>query len=68
MKVRLPFVKTAKGVSRLSIAVVALAALLEKTGLYPVDAFTRAIQTFQKEKIAEISLRAAAAGAEMAKS
>jgi 2-oxoglutarate ferredoxin oxidoreductase subunit beta len=66
--VRLPFAKTAKDVSRLSIAVVALAALLEKSDIFPVAAFTRAIETFQKKKIAEISVRAAAAGAEAAKS
>jgi len=53
--IRLPFIETAKKVGRLSIAVVALAALLENSGLFPVEALVTAIRTFQKAKIAGIN-------------
>jgi Pyruvate/2-oxoacid:ferredoxin oxidoreductase gamma subunit len=64
--VRLPLIETAKKISKLSIAVVALAAVLAETELFPVEAFETAISTFQKAKIAEINVKAAAAGAGMA--
>jgi 2-oxoglutarate ferredoxin oxidoreductase subunit beta len=63
--IRLPLNETAKKVGRLSIAVVALAAVLAETGLFPVEAFETAISTFQKAKIAEINLKAMEAGAEL---
>jgi Pyruvate/2-oxoacid:ferredoxin oxidoreductase gamma subunit len=47
----------------LSIAVVALASLLRDTGLFPPKAFSSAISTFQKPKIAETNLKALEAGA-----
>jgi Pyruvate/2-oxoacid:ferredoxin oxidoreductase gamma subunit len=65
--VRLPLIETAKKVGRLSIAVVALAAVLAETGMFPVEAFGEAISTFQKKKIAEINIKAAEAGAGLAK-
>jgi len=61
--VRLPFVETASKVSRLSIAVVALAAMLQEARLFDVEAFVKAINTFQKAQIAEVNLKAAQAGA-----
>lgn len=64
--VRLPLDETAKKVGRLSIAVVALAAVLAETELFPVEAFGTAISTFQKTKIAEINLKALEAGAGLA--
>ncbi len=64
---RLPFVKTSKEISRLSIAVVALAAALENAGMFPLDAFETAIRKFQKQKIADINVRAAEAGAGLVK-
>jgi len=63
--VRLPLNETAKKVGRLSIAVVALAAVLAETGLFPIEAFETAISTFQKAKIAEINVKAAEAGVEL---
>lgn len=61
--VRLPLVETAKKISRLSIAVVALSAVLVDSGIFPVEAFEAAISTFQKKKIAEINIKAVDAGA-----
>jgi pyruvate/2-oxoacid:ferredoxin oxidoreductase beta subunit/Pyruvate/2-oxoacid:ferredoxin oxidoreductase gamma subunit len=66
--IRLPFKETAKKAGRLSIAVVALAALLETGRLFPVEAFITAIRTFQKTEIAQINANAAASGAEIARS
>jgi len=64
--VRLPFVETAGKVSRLSVAAVALAALLQDAVLFPVEAFATAINMFQKAKIAEINTKAVKAGAALA--
>ncbi len=58
-------VKIARDISRLSLATVALTAMLQDTGLFPVAAFESAIRTFQKAAIAETNLKAAAAGAEL---
>jgi Pyruvate/2-oxoacid:ferredoxin oxidoreductase gamma subunit len=63
--IRLPILATARKVGRLSVAVVALAALLHRTGLYPLEALEKAIGTFQKPSIAEVNLNALRAGAEM---
>ncbi|MBU0617409.1 MAG: 2-oxoacid:acceptor oxidoreductase family protein, partial [Planctomycetes bacterium] len=64
--VRLPWAETAKQISRLSVAVIALATVLQDAGLFPVEAFTSAISKFQKAKIAEINVKAAEAGAKLA--
>jgi 2-oxoglutarate ferredoxin oxidoreductase subunit beta len=64
--VRLPWAETAKKIDRLSVAVVALATVLQDTGLFPVEAFASAISKFQKAKIAEINVKAAEAGAKLA--
>jgi pyruvate/2-oxoacid:ferredoxin oxidoreductase beta subunit/Pyruvate/2-oxoacid:ferredoxin oxidoreductase gamma subunit len=63
--VRLPMVETAKKVSKLSIGVIGLAALIADTGMYPVEAFSTAIGNFQKKKIADINVEAVKAGVEM---
>jgi Pyruvate/2-oxoacid:ferredoxin oxidoreductase gamma subunit len=60
--VRLPFVQTARKVNRLSIGIVALAALLQNTGMFPVSALAKSISTFQKPEVADISLKALEAG------
>ncbi len=61
--VRLPFVATAKKVNRLSIGIVALAAMLRDSGLFPLDALKDSISTFQKQAIADMNLQALEAGA-----
>ncbi len=61
--VRLPLIETAKKIGRLSIAVVALSAVLVDSGIFPVEAFGTAISTFQKKKIADINVKAVDAGA-----
>ncbi len=61
--VRLPFVSTAKKVNRLSIGIVALAAMLIDSELFPLDALKDSISAFQKKTIADVNLKAAQAGA-----
>ena len=64
--VRLPWAETAKKIDRLSVAVIALATVLQDAGLFPVEAFKGAISKFQRAKIAEINVKAADAGAGLA--
>jgi len=66
--IRIPMVSTAKKISRLSVAIVALAAMIEDSGVFPLDSFTHAIETFQNEKIAAINREAVQAGADLMKS
>ena len=40
--------------------------MLKGSGIYPVEAFARAISTFQKSKIAEMNTKALSAGVELA--
>jgi 2-oxoglutarate/2-oxoacid ferredoxin oxidoreductase subunit beta len=65
--IKLPLIATAKKVSKLSIGIVALAAVITESGIYPIEAFTKAIETFQNKKIAEINVEAVKAGVEMMK-
>jgi len=65
--VRLPMYETAKKVSKLSVGVVAMGALLADAGLYPTEAFAEAIGNFQKKKIADINVEALKVGVEMIK-
>jgi 2-oxoglutarate ferredoxin oxidoreductase subunit beta len=61
--VRCPIAQSAAETSRQATAVIAVAALLQDTGLFPLDALARAISTFQSAKIAEVNLKALQAGA-----
>jgi len=63
--VKFPLAGAAKKISKLSVAVVALGAMLQETRLFPAQAMATAISAFQKPKIAEINLRALEAGAEL---
>ncbi len=63
--VKLPLAETAKKINKLSVAVVGLGALLQDTGLFPVEALGTAISKSQKPKIAEANLEALEAGAEL---
>jgi Pyruvate/2-oxoacid:ferredoxin oxidoreductase gamma subunit len=60
--IRLPLMVTAKKINRLSICIVALAALVKDSGIINLDAFAEAITAFQKPAAAEINLRAMEAG------
>jgi len=60
--VRLPMVETAKKIDRLSVGIVALAALVKDSDLFDTGAIAEAITAFQKPTIAETSLSALAAG------
>ncbi len=64
--IRFPWARTAKKISNLSIAVVALGAMLLDTRLFPTEAFGTAISKFQKSKVADVNLRALKAGAGLA--
>ncbi len=64
--VRLPLIETARRTGKLTIAFVALSAVLSNTGLFPVAAFETAISTFQKKELAEINLEAVKVGAALA--
>jgi pyruvate/2-oxoacid:ferredoxin oxidoreductase beta subunit len=55
--IRFPWLETAKKIGKLSVAVIALATMLQDTGLFPAEAFATAISKFQKSKIAEINLQ-----------
>jgi Pyruvate/2-oxoacid:ferredoxin oxidoreductase gamma subunit len=61
--VRCPIAEAAAQTSRQATAVIAVAAMLQHTGLFPLDAFARAISTFQKASVAEVNLKALQAGA-----
>ena len=63
--IRLPLVETARKIHRLSVVVVALAAMLQDAGLFPAEAFATAITTFQEGRIAKVNMRALTAGAEL---
>ncbi len=63
--IRLPLQATAKKINRLSLGVVALAAFLRDSDLFPSDALAEAITGFQKADIAATSLRALQAGADL---
>lgn len=65
---RYPFIRVSKSIDRLSIGTIALATMLEDTKMFPLDALTTAIRTFQKMKIAEINVHATEAGAGLAQS
>ena len=64
---RLPFAELGRRVGRPSVAMAALAALLEDSRIFPAEAFSTAIESFQSPKIAESSRRAVRAGAELAR-
>ncbi|MEW6071045.1 MAG: thiamine pyrophosphate-dependent enzyme [Planctomycetota bacterium] len=64
---RLAFEKAARQVGRLAVATVALGAVLEDAGLYPIEAFAAAIRRAQGPAIAETNLRAVASGVELAR-
>ena len=60
---RFPFIATAKKVSKLSLGVVGLGAVLADTGMFSLEAYSAAIATTQRPAIADINVKALAAGA-----
>jgi pyruvate/2-oxoacid:ferredoxin oxidoreductase beta subunit len=58
----LPINKMAKNVGRLSIGIIALAAMLRHSGIFPIEAFRDAIASFQKSSVAETNLKAIDSG------
>ncbi len=64
---RLPFAALGRRVGRPAVAMAALAALLEDSGIFAAAALAAAIESFQVPKLAERSLEAVRAGAELAR-
>ena len=62
---KLPLASAAKEVGRLSNGVIALAAMLQETALFPMDAFEQAISRYQRPEIAETNLKAVKKGIEL---
>ena len=63
---RFPFGKIGAETSRLSVAFAAFGAMLQESGLYPLEAFAEAISHDQGREVAELSLRALYGGARYA--
>ncbi len=63
--VRLPIIQTAKTINRLSATVIAMSSLLKYSKMFPSEAFSKAIATFQKKEIAEINIKAVKAGSSL---
>ncbi len=63
--IRFPLTEVGKKVGRLSVVISIIAAMLEDSGMYSAEAFAEAIKAFQSPKIAEINLKALAAGTEL---
>jgi Pyruvate/2-oxoacid:ferredoxin oxidoreductase gamma subunit len=63
--VRLPLAEVAGKVGKLSVSIAAFAAMLEDTGIFPIEALNAAIRAFQSPKIVEASVNAVSAGAEL---
>ncbi len=62
---RLPFAELGRRVGRLCVATAALAALLEHSRIFPVEAFATAVESFQKADVAKANLGAIGEGAEL---
>lgn len=62
---RLPLLEAAKKVSRQSLALVALAALVKDSGLFPTEALKKATTTFYGKDVAEVNLKAIEAGEQL---
>jgi len=64
--VKIPLAKTASAIDKKAIGVVALAAMLALTGIFPAEAFKRSIARFQAHEIAQTNLAAFLAGTKLA--
>ena len=62
---KIPFTTTAREVGRLSIGIIALAALLTDGKLFSVDAFREAISRYQSEHVSAVNIEAATKGAQL---
>ena len=56
--IKLPLNEAAKDVGRLTIGIIALSALLQKSTLFPMEALRASISRFQKSAVATASLNA----------
>jgi Pyruvate/2-oxoacid:ferredoxin oxidoreductase gamma subunit len=62
---RLPFAELGRQVGKLCVATAALALLLRESGIFPVEAFTTAIESFQTPTLATTNLKAVSVGADL---
>lgn len=60
---RLPFTQLQKEVGRLALSTAVIAAMLEESGLYPIEALIEAVNFSQSAKIADINIKSINAGA-----
>jgi Pyruvate/2-oxoacid:ferredoxin oxidoreductase gamma subunit len=63
---RLPLAELGRRVGRPYLATAALAALLGETRIFPLEAFAKAIESFQSAEMAKANLEAVSVGAELA--
>jgi 2-oxoglutarate ferredoxin oxidoreductase subunit beta len=56
--VKLPINRAAKEMGRLSIGIIALAAMLRQSNVLPIEALRTSIQRYQQSSVAEINLKA----------
>ncbi|MCL4183737.1 MAG: 2-oxoacid:acceptor oxidoreductase family protein [Burkholderiaceae bacterium] len=61
----LPLLKAAKEVGRFSSSVIAMAAILARSRIFPLAAFEEAISRYQSAGVAEMNLKAVRKGAEL---
>jgi Pyruvate/2-oxoacid:ferredoxin oxidoreductase gamma subunit len=64
---RLPFAELRRRIGKPFVAIAALAALLEDTGIFSTEAFETAIESFQSGRIASQNLKAVSAGSRLLK-
>ena len=56
---------TSKKIDKLSIAIIALSALVKKTGFFPTKSFEQVATHFQKPELAPITVKAIQTGIEL---
>lgn len=62
----LPIIKAAKEAGRFTSSVVAMSAILARSGIFPLAAYEEAINRYQSAGVAETNLKAVRKGAELA--
>jgi hypothetical protein len=66
--IRFPFRKIAKEMGKLTIGTISVASLISHSGIFPTEAFKKAINFYQKPSIAETNIKAVDAGIGLCKS
>lgn len=61
--IRLPIIQTSHELGKLTATIIAVASLIQYSGMFPIEAFATAVSTFQKASIAETNIEALEVGA-----